>query len=460
MTIAPTASRPAEPAPRVALSRPAGSERAVTDIATTTLEIPSGPLATATRLAGGVAGALAGAAVGMASGVLLGGVLGAGVGYHGSTTMTMEILQPLPSVAGLGGALAHRAARKLVGRLLGEKAGKIAGAVVGTLVGGATGVVIGALGMGVSCADAGARLGTSLAEKVVGPAPRPPDRDPRPTYERGRGKQIPTPDGKIERDQHHWYYNNAALEVLAADAAHDPELARIHAFLTSDPDYLHMLQMGGWNLDTYLGTPLPHVNLSTFHHFAEPFMPGMKAAGWQSRQCYDRAVDAWKAGDYKLALYYLGAAVHIPQDQALPQHAIGHVGFVGKMLGHQMMERWQETQFDRLKPASGGLYLEAAGPEDFTRQIAEMSAQDYPEAVLDASRFVHHRLEKGRRGESTDIKDQTDFCSPVYRRGVERAVRLTPGFFRMFFRHVESLGYPIPTPPTRAPAPASTSSTA
>lgn len=409
-----------------------------------TLE-PRDVLEKAGRVAAGVGGGLLGAAAGAATGIPLGIGLGAVQGVRGGSPMEFEILQPMQSVAGLGGVAAHKFAEKSVGRLLGERAGRIAGAVAGGIVGAATGAVIGAIGMAVAGGDAGARLGLKGASALLGPAPQKPDTDPRPSYERGRGPQVPTPDGNIRQDQHHFLYNNAAMTVLAADAAKDPFMAKIHTFLTSDPALLDQMQMGGWNMDTFLGSPLPHVNLSTFHHFEEPFMPGMKSAGWQARQAYDKAVDCWKAGDRRMAVYYLGASVHLAQDVALPQHAVKGVGFVGKMAGHQMMEEWAESQAGQLNPpaALGGIYLQAAGPEEFVATVAAAAAADYGSAVKDAGRYVGHRREKARAGKPTDPPSQSDFQSETYKTAWQRAVRITPGFFRMFFEDVERQGYPI-----------------
>lgn len=397
------------------------------------------------RLAAGIGGGALGAAAGLATGIPLGAGLGAVQGVRGDSPLELEILQPMQSVAGLGGVAAHKIARKAVTRLLGERAGRIAGAVAGGLIGAATGAVIGALGMAVAGGDAGARLGLKGADALLGPPEEKPDSDPRKTYERGRGAQVPTPDGVIRQDQHHFLYNNAAMAVLAHDAATDPFMAKIHTFLTSDPALLDQLQMGGWNMDTFLGEPVEHVNLSTFHHFEEPFMPGMKSAGWQARQAYDKAVDCWKAGDRKGAVYYLGASVHLAQDVALPQHAVKGVSFVGKMTGHQMMEEWCEAQAPRLNPpaALGGVYLAASGPEDFVAKVAAEAAADYGAAVKDAGRYVGHRREKARQGAPTDPPSQTDFQSDVYKNAWQRAVRITPGFFRMFFEDVERQGYPV-----------------
>ncbi|MBI3927754.1 MAG: hypothetical protein HY319_19595 [Armatimonadetes bacterium] len=395
----------------------------------------------ALRLAVGTAGAAAGAVAGAVAGVAVGGALGAIIGICGAPPLSLEWLQPLHNVAGMPGQITHGKVEALASRLAGPRIGRIAGAVAGGLVGTAAGALIGGVGVGLAGADIVARQAVKLV-----PRPEPgPDTDPRPTYERGWGKQIPEPDGVIREDQHHFLYNNAAMDVLAQDAARDPEMARIQQFLQSDPEYHRMIQMGGWNLDSYLGSPAPGVSPATFHHFTEPFMPGFKPAAWQARQCYDKAADSWKAGDRKAAMYYLGAAVHIAQDVALPQHAIGEVSFVGKMIGHQMMENWAESQFDRLKPApgEGGAYPDARTPEEFVEQISREATAEYGQAVRDAFRYVGHRVEKERQGLPTDHASQTDFQSEVYGHTMKRAVRLTPGFFRMFFRDMEAQGYPI-----------------
>lgn len=386
------------------------------------------------RFALGVAGGVAGTALGALAGLPLGASMGAIMGWNGGATLATETLQPLSNVAGIAGQYVNR-------KLGGGTAASIAGAMVGT----ATGGVIGVLGTAFAGADAGARQGLRLADALLGPAePRPRD-DSRPTYEQGWGKQIPEPDGVIREDQHHFLYNGAALDTLAHLATSDPEMAAIHRLFESDADYEKQFQMGGWNLDSYLGSPFPGVSPATFHHFAEPFWPGFKAAGWQSRQCYDKAADCWKAGDRKAAVYYLGAAVHIAQDVSLPQHAVPQVSFIGKMVGHQMMENWAESQFDRLKPApeEGARTIDASTPEEFVDKVATEAAAEYGAAVKDAFRYTAHRQEKARQGLPTDHASQTDFESDPYRNTMRRAVQITPDFLRMFFRDMAAQGYPL-----------------
>ena len=386
----------------------------------------------ATRWGLAAVGGALGAAAGAAAGAVVGGALGAVIGYQGQPSLEFEFLKPLSNVAGMGGSYVHGKAEKLgkwPARILGASAGLVTGAAIGTA------------GMAWAGLDLGARQGL----KLVDPPPKGPDTDPRKTYERGWGPQLPTPDGEIKQNQHHFLYNRAALQTLAHDAQNDPEMAEINTLFESDPEYAQMLQMGGWNLDTFLGNPLPGVSPSTFHHFTEPFWPGFKSAEWQCRQAYDRASDAWKEGDRKLAVYYLGAAVHLVQDVSLPQHAVGEVTYVGKMLGHQMMEGWSESQFARMGPApsEGGLYIDASTPEEYVAAVSAESAAEYKGAVTDALRYVKHRRAKADQGLPTDHANQTDFDSEPYANTLDRAVRHTPGFFRMFFRDMAAQGFPI-----------------
>lgn len=416
-------SRPPQPSPKKAIEP---DTRSFTD------KVELG-LRTTARFALGALGATAGAVAGAVAGAAVGAGIGGVIGWQGKVPLQLEFLRPLSDVAGLGGKAAQNKLEPLVGKtaagVLGAAAGIVSGAVIGTL----------------GTAWAGVDLGARLASKLVAPGEKGPDNDPRPTYERGWGAQIPTPDGEIEEDQHHFLYNTAAFEVLENDAKVDPEMAEINDFLNSDPEYKKNIQMGGWNLDTFLGTPLPGVSPSTFHHFTEAFMPGFKTAAWQTRQCYDKAADAWKAGDRSQAMYYLGAAVHLPQDVSLPQHAVSQVAYIGKMLGHQMMEHWAESQFDRLKPADDahGRYIDANTPEEYVAKVSAESTSEYGDAVKDAWRYVEHRVEKQKKGLPTDDKSQTDFDSEPYANTMKRAVEITPGFFRMFFRDMKAQGYPI-----------------
>lgn len=396
----------------------------------------------------GTCGAIAGAAIGGAVGVVAGGVMGATAGFLGAPTRYSHILHPMENVAGLAGVPAHAAAEKVVGKYAGARAGKIAGEGVGLVAGAASGAVIGALGVAWAGLDAGARIGARAASHLFGDAPAAPRRSDKPTYEQGiLSKQIPTPDGVINKKSHHWFYINHGVEVLKNDAKSDPKLQKIYDFLTADADNLKIMHNGAWNMDSFQGDLMEGISPATFDHFGEAFMPGFKRADWQCRQAYDKAADAWMAGDRKQAIYYLGAAMHLPQDLSLPQHSVTGVSYVGKMAGHQMMETYMETHFDQAVIDHGGTYYpDVDTPEAFCARVQNEAKAQYGDAVKEAWKYLGWTKDNG----VTDPMNPPDqasggpqFPMEVYKAAGQRAQRITPGFIELFFRDMEKRGYPI-----------------
>lgn len=60
-------------------------------------------------------------------------------------------------------------------------------------------------------------------------------------------------------------------------------------------------------------------------HFYNPFkekgLYGRKSALTLAEEYYRLAITSWHYGDFKMSMFYFGAAVHIIQDMTVPQHA-------------------------------------------------------------------------------------------------------------------------------------------
>lgn len=60
-------------------------------------------------------------------------------------------------------------------------------------------------------------------------------------------------------------------------------------------------------------------------HFYNPYkkkgLYGRRNAMELAKEYYQKALNLWKYGDKKLAIFYLGASIHIIQDMTVPQHA-------------------------------------------------------------------------------------------------------------------------------------------
>jgi hypothetical protein len=376
----------------------------------------------------GVAAGIVGALAALPLGAPIGAIIGGAVGYHAGSPGALQMLFPLSSVAGVGGTATHDFVHKNVAKIFGERAGSIAGKTAGLVAGAVTGTAIGALGFAWAGYDFGLRAGLSAGSKIVGP---PGYREPKPghkSYEKKWLAQIPTPDGRVDPESHHTYFMKYGLQVLQQDAKTNPALQKVAAFMASDPDYAYNLKSGATDMDDFLGVQGPGISLSTFFHFREPFMPGLKDAFWQTRQCYDKAADVWKSGDRKLAMYYLGAALHSVQDGCYPQHAVKHVSYVGKMLGHQMMEDYMQTRGDEFVAKTGEYLPNATRCEEYEEHVGARSSSHYFGAVAEAWQYVKH---------------PDGFQPKIYADYWRNAQAITPGFIEFFFRDMEKQGYPI-----------------
>lgn len=78
-----------------------------------------------------------------------------------------------------------------------------------------------------------------------------------------------------------------------------------------------------WNINE--GAVWADQDFKSSSHFYNPFkkrgLYGRKNAMDLGSQYYSNALNAWKYGDKKMGMFYLGAAIHIIQDMTVPQHA-------------------------------------------------------------------------------------------------------------------------------------------
>jgi len=106
----------------------------------------------------------------------------------------------------------------------------------------------------------------------------------------------------------HKFINTQALEILKNDNFTDA-----YNFFS---DYLSYLNAGVTWADQ---------DLKSMGHFYNPFkgrgLYGNKSALTLGVEYYEEALQSWLAGDVEIAMFYLGAAIHLVQDMTVPQHA-------------------------------------------------------------------------------------------------------------------------------------------
>lgn len=81
------------------------------------------------------------------------------------------------------------------------------------------------------------------------------------------------------------------------------------------------------------------------------FIPATGAGLWRFRSAVDefeiyfhKATQAARSGDWRSAVFYLGAAIHLVQDACVPHHARGKL-----FDGHKEYEEWAQTHFAYFK---------------------------------------------------------------------------------------------------------------
>ncbi|MEO5654032.1 MAG: hypothetical protein ABIN79_07370 [Marmoricola sp.] len=170
-------------------------------------------------------------------------------------------------------------------------------------------LLIGVVGLGSSVAGAGAW--------TVG---EPSATDPRMVA--GNGVVVAL-------DTHAFFLQQGAV-ILRGDgrtavadflASPDPT-APLRPGTSNHEPYLWRLQLGSRDADRVLKKPeMPDHFFNWWTHSGKGLVTGTSAATWAQQQ-FDKATQAWAAGDRAEAMYRLGAAAHLVQDACTPPHEV------------------------------------------------------------------------------------------------------------------------------------------
>jgi len=100
-------------------------------------------------------------------------------------------------------------------------------------------------------------------------------------------------------------------------------------------------------------------DLRSMGHFYNPYrkrgLYGNRDALSLAEEYYDRALCEWKANDIEKAMFYLGAAIHLVQDMAVPQHA--NIRLLDNHRQYENFIRRTYINTPKFKVYSGGYYF-------------------------------------------------------------------------------------------------------
>jgi len=200
----------------------------------------------------------------------------------------------------------------------------------------------------------------------------------------------------------HKYINIQALEIIKNDNYYDA-----YNFFS---DYIVQLNNGVVWADQ---------DLKSMGHFYNPFkgkgLYGNKNALSLAIEYYHKALFNWRDSNIEMAMFYLGAAVHLVQDMAVPQHAN-----IRLLDGHRQYENFIRKTYlltPSFKVDSGGYYF----------------MQHIEEAIICGARNaikIYSRL-KNIENETKRYYAITKFILPL-------AQRTTAGCFVMFYKDVSN----------------------
>ncbi|HHW48335.1 MAG TPA: phospholipase [Clostridiaceae bacterium] len=196
----------------------------------------------------------------------------------------------------------------------------------------------------------------------------------------------------------HKFINIQALEIIKNDNHYDA-----YSFFS---DYIVQLNDGVVWADQ---------DLKSLGHFYNPFkrkgLYGNKNAMTLAIEYYNKALFNWRNSDVETAMFYLGAAVHLVQDMAVPQHAN-----IRLLDNHRQYENFIRKTYlftPSFKVNSGGYY--------FMRHIEEAVTCSARNAIK-----IYSRL-KNIENETKRFYTITKFILPL-------AQRTTAGCFMMFYK--------------------------
>ena len=245
-------------------------------------------------------------------------------------------------------------------------------------------------------------------------------------------------------DTHQWFASQAML-ILRNDgyaqisdffATADPSAptARDHRTgrsLDHPESFAWRLMLGARDAD---GVLYPHVR-DHFHnywtHGGRRWITGSSAAE-NAQVSFEKAVGLWKNGDRSLAVYWLGAAVHLLDDACVPQHQFFLVNFF-----HHDYEAWVLAKQNGLAVSSGAILRQTFRTND--AHGGEGWESTFPRGWVDE---CAHRAMRNLRAASNPLPRVMSSSDKQWKtsRHVAETQRLTAGFMVLFF---EQVGFPI-----------------
>lgn len=144
----------------------------------------------------------------------------------------------------------------------------------------------------------------------------------------------------------HKFINNQAVEILKNDE-HKKAYNLFNKYIN----------------DINAGVVWADQDFKSSNHFYNPEinkgMYGCSNALLECRRYYSHAINLYKKGDIKKAMFYLGASCHLIQDLTVPQHV--NVNLLNE---HRQYEQWvirTYNEHENFKIKSGGIYFNTIG---------------------------------------------------------------------------------------------------
>jgi phospholipase C len=160
-------------------------------------------------------------------------------------------------------------------------------------------------------------------------------------------------------------------------------------------------------------------DLKSSNHFYNPHTnKGLYGNSNAKKECmsyYTNALQECFHGDYKKAMFYLGAACHLIQDLTVPQHAN-----VRLLNNHRTYEKWVIQMYkhhDEFKIGEGGIYLNTLN------HYIDLNSK---KAINTYNRYSH-------------IKDQHTRFYKITSIGLSMAQKTTAGFMYKFFKDIQKI---------------------
>ena len=197
----------------------------------------------------------------------------------------------------------------------------------------------------------------------------------------------------------HIYLNQHALDILLSDK------------------YLNEYNLfQGYLLNINEGVVWADQDFKSSSHFYNPDkkrgLYGRKSAMELTQEYYYKAINHWKYGNKKKAMFYLGAAVHIVQDMTVPQHAN-----IRLLDDHHQYEAFVKKSYKDLEgfKAESGTYL-LDSIEEYIRFNTRVALK------------VHRRFK--------NIKENDCRYYRILKCTLPLAKRTTAGVFAMFYKEI------------------------